>query len=513
MTSRRSKPESKPQSQPRSQSEPKPANRAGSPNQPATSNRAALATVFLVVMIDLLGFGIVLPLLPFYAKEFAATPLTIGLLYSVYSFMQLIFSPFWGGLSDRIGRRPIMLLSTFGASMAYLLFGFAETLGVLFLSRILAGGMGGNISTAQAYIADVTTKEDRARGMGLIGAAFGIGFVIGPASATLMIHPAFHGFIGSLGAEQLAVWMSDHRFALPGFFASFLSLCSFLMVMLKLPETVAVPRGAGLGEVIGLGIGAKTGDVEGAGTGESNGDVEGAGIGESTGISEGADAGTDTGDRPGTRASARAGVFTLRFWRRLLDTTETSNGIPLLLLLMIAFFLLSFGESSLYSAFPLFASELLNLTAEQVGVQFFFIGIIAVIIQGFLIKPLTNRFPEERIFMVGNGLMVIGLAVIPLAGSMTQLAVALSVMAIGKSLNTPTMTSLISQQADESDVGAVMGTAQGLSGLGRMIGPSWGGAMFAIAYAIPFVATAAIVSGTIWIGYRLVRASAKSATA
>ena len=443
-------------------------------------------------MIDLLGFGIVLPLLPFYAKEFAATPLTIGLLYSVYSFMQLIFSPFWGGLSDRIGRRPIMLLSTFGASMAYLLFGFAETLGVLFLSRILAGGMGGNISTAQAYIADVTTKEDRARGMGLIGAAFGIGFVIGPASATLMIHPAFHSFIGSLGTEQLAVWMSDHRFALPGFFASFLSLCSFLMVMLKLPETVAVQRGAGLGEVIGWG--ARTGDVEGAG------DVE----------VTGRDARPVT--RTGARASSRAGVFTLRFWRRLLDTTETSNGIPLLLLLMIAFFLLSFGESSLYSAFPLFASELLNLTAEQVGVQFFFIGIIAVVIQGFLIKPLTNRFPEERIFMVGNGLMVIGLAVIPLAGSMTQLAVALSVMAIGKSLNTPTMTSLISQQANESDVGAVMGTAQGLSGLGRMIGPSWGGAMFALAYAIPFLATAAIVSGTIWIGYRLVRASAKSAT-
>jgi len=222
------------------------------------------------------------------------------------------------------------------------------------------------------------------------------------------------------------------------------------MVMLKLPETVAVQRGAGLGEVIGLGIGTRTG----------------------------ARMNTGTSARPITRTSARAGVFTLRFWRRLLDTTETSNGIPLLLLLMIAFFLLSFGESSLYSAFPLFASELLNLTAEQVGVQFFFIGIIAVVIQGFLIKPLTNRFPEERIFMVGNGLMVIGLAVIPLAGSMTQLAVALSVMAIGKSLNTPTMTSLISQQADESDVGAVMGTAQGLSGLGRMIGPSWGGASY-----------------------------------
>jgi MFS family permease len=94
-------------------------------------NKPALATVFLVVMIDLLGFGIVLPLLPFYAQEFSASAVTIGLLYSVYSFMQLIFSPIWGSLSDRIGRRPIMLLSTFGAVLAYTIFGLAETLGGL----------------------------------------------------------------------------------------------------------------------------------------------------------------------------------------------------------------------------------------------------------------------------------------------------------------------------------------------------------------------------------------------
>ena len=201
-------------------------------------NKPALATVFLVVMIDLLGFGIVLPLLPFYAQEFAASAVTIGLLYSVYSFMQLIFSPIWGSWSDRIGRRPIMLLSTFGAVIAYIIFGLAESVGVLFLSRIVAGMMGGNISTAQAYIADVTDSENRARGMGLIGAAFGIGFVIGPATATGLIHPAFHEFVANIGFTEFAEWMSTNRFALPGFFAAFLSFCSFLMVLFKLPETV-----------------------------------------------------------------------------------------------------------------------------------------------------------------------------------------------------------------------------------------------------------------------------------
>ena len=201
-------------------------------------NKPALATVFLVVMIDLLGFGIVLPLLPFYAQEFAASAVTIGLLYSVYSFMQLIFSPIWGSWSDRIGRRPIMLMSTFGAVIAYTIFGLAESLGVLFLSRIVAGTMGGNISTAQAYIADVTDNENRARGMGLIGAAFGIGFVVGPATATALIHPSFHQFIAGTGFTEFAAWMESNRFALPGFFAAFMSLLSFLLVLVKLPETV-----------------------------------------------------------------------------------------------------------------------------------------------------------------------------------------------------------------------------------------------------------------------------------
>jgi MFS family permease len=410
-------------------------------------NKSALATVFLVVMIDLLGFGIVLPLLPFYAQEFSASAVTIGLLYSVYSFMQLIFSPIWGSLSDRIGRRPIMLLSTFGAVLAYTIFGLAETLGVLFFSRIIAGVMGGNISTAQAYIADVTDKENRAKGMGLIGAAFGIGFVVGPASATLLIHSSFHDFIAGIGFVEFADWMRANKFALPGFFAAFLSFCSFLMVLLKLPETVDTSK-----------------------------------------------------ERPA--GMSRPSVFTPRFWRQLSQQqSTTSRGF--LIPLIVGFFLLSFGESSLYSAFPLFAEQELNLTAEQVGIQFFYIGIVAVIIQGFLIKPLTNRFAEEKIFFTGNILMIIGLASIPAAANTFQLAMALCLMAVGKSLNTPTITSLISQEAEEEHVGAVMGTAQGMSGLGRMIGPTWGGALFAVYFGLPFVATAAIVAGTIWIGWKL----------
>ena len=411
-------------------------------------NKSALATVFLVVVIDLLGFGIILPLLPFYAQEFAASAVMIGLLYSVYSFMQLIFSPIWGSWSDRIGRRPIMLLSTFGAVIAYIVFGLAESLGVLFFSRVIAGMMGGNISTAQAYIADVTDSANRARGMGLIGAAFGIGFVIGPVTATALIHPTFHEMVANAGFIEFATWMGENRYALPGFFAAFLSFCSFLMVLLKLPETV------------------------------------------------------DT-SKPRKKVFRRPSVFTPKFWRLLKDQKgKSARGY--LIPLVIGFFLLSFGESSLYSAFPLFAESELNMTAEQVGIQFFYIGIIAVIVQGFLIKSLTNTFSEEKLFMVGNILMVIGLGLIPFSTSMLTLAIFLGLMALGKSLNTPTITSLISKEASEDNVGAVMGASQGLSGLGRMIGPTWGGALFAVYFGLPFVATAIIVAATVWIAVRLI---------
>ena len=184
-----------------------------------------LFTVFLVVLIALIGFGIVLPLMPFYASEFGASPIMIGLLYSIYSVAQLIFSPIWGGWSDKIGRRPIMLLSTFGASVAYILFGLADTFTLLMLSRLLAGVMGGNISTAQAYIADVTDVKDRAQGMGLIGAAFGLGFVMGPALATGLIHPLF----------RLLPLISECRIYRLGFQNTHLDYLPFLPLSCRLP--------------------------------------------------------------------------------------------------------------------------------------------------------------------------------------------------------------------------------------------------------------------------------------
>ncbi len=136
--------------------------------------------IFLTVFIDLVGFGIVIPLHPYLASQFGADELSIGLLMAIYSLMQFLFSPFWGQLSDRIGRRPVILVSLFGAGLAHLAFGLANEFWMLIVARGFAGFFGANISTAMAYMADKTAKSERSKAMGLVGAAFGLGFTIGP---------------------------------------------------------------------------------------------------------------------------------------------------------------------------------------------------------------------------------------------------------------------------------------------------------------------------------------------
>jgi len=146
----------------------------------------AVPTLFLIVVIDLVGFGLVIPLLPFYAVRFGASPQLVTALLAVYSLMALLSAPLWGRLSDRIGRRPVLMSSLAAGVLAYLWMGAADALWMVFAARSLAGVCAGNIAAAQAYIADVTTPENRAKGMGLIGAAFGLGFIIGPALGGLL---------------------------------------------------------------------------------------------------------------------------------------------------------------------------------------------------------------------------------------------------------------------------------------------------------------------------------------
>jgi DHA1 family tetracycline resistance protein-like MFS transporter len=178
-----------------------------------------LVALFLTIFVSLVGFGIIIPLLPFYAETYGASPVQIGLLFAAFSVSQLVASPVLGDLSDRVGRRPILILSLLGTATSFALLALAGSLWMLFLARTVDGLSGGNISTARAYIADVTAEEDRARAYGLIGAAFGLGFILGPALGAVFAHLSYTAPIWvatglTLAATGLAwVWLPEtvHR--------------------------------------------------------------------------------------------------------------------------------------------------------------------------------------------------------------------------------------------------------------------------------------------------------------
>lgn len=180
-------------------------------------SRSPLFVLFLTVFIDMVGFGIIIPVLPLYAEHFHATPMAIGWLTGIYSGMQIIFTPILGRLSDRFGRRPVLMLSLAGTALGFALMGVAQSLTLLFIARIIAGVTGGNISIPQAYIADVTTPETRSRWMGMIGAAFGLGFTFGP-------------MIGGI--------MSRISYSAPFFFAAALAAANVVLLYFILPESL-----------------------------------------------------------------------------------------------------------------------------------------------------------------------------------------------------------------------------------------------------------------------------------
>ena len=145
------------------------------------SNRAALGIIFLTIFINMVGFGVVIPVLPYYAEQFGATPWQIGWLFGIFSLIQFLAAPLFGQISDRFGRRPVLIISTLGTALGFTIMGVGHSLTMLFVGRIIDGVSGGCIGTAQAYVADITAPENRSKAMGLIGAAFGLGFVFGPA--------------------------------------------------------------------------------------------------------------------------------------------------------------------------------------------------------------------------------------------------------------------------------------------------------------------------------------------
>lgn len=370
-----------------------------------------MPVLFLIVLIDLIGFGLVIPLLPFYAERFSSSPQEVTLLMATFSMMQVVFAPVWGRLSDRMGRRPVLMISMGAAALAYLWLGFASAVWMLFAARALAGACAGNIAAANAYIADVTTPEKRARGMGMIGAAFGLGFIIGPALG------------GVVAGNNLAT--ADLRS--PGLIACGLSLIAFLGVVLVLKESL--PK--------------------------------------------------DLAPR-----SRKSRIAALR------DALARKTLARLLLIFLLA--TLAFG--GMEAVFALWAMAQFGWGPEQIGYIFTYVGVLSAIMQGGLIGKLSARFGEEKLLIAGLSLTALGLLAIALAHDLPVLVVAMSCLALGMGAMQPSLNSLISRRAGAEEQGEVMGVAQSVASLSRVLGPLLAGALFAgLGRDAPFLVGMALV--------------------
>jgi MFS transporter, DHA1 family, tetracycline resistance protein len=441
-----------------------------SPAEPQPSNRSALFIVFLVVFIDLLGFGIVLPLLPLYATDLleplfpgegsgqhALRGALLGVLMSSFSFMQFLFAPVWGRISDRIGRRPILLLGLVGSVLFYGLFGVASELGaaghlslslaLVFVARLGAGVAGATIATAQAVIADCTPPERRASGMALIGMAFGFGFTFGPLLGFASL------FVPSTGA--------------PGFTAAALSLVATVLAVALLPETLRT-------------------------------------------------------DSPHSH----------RRWFDW-HSFRTVLGTPTVGMLVLTFFLATFAFGGLESTLALVNKLLLTgeaearvqMTRESLKTStveqnnflvFAYVGVVLIVGNGFIYRRLVRRVGEVPFLRLGVVLMLLGLlgglAVLLLRTTVASPSVLMgaalavfTVAVLGYAFLTPSSQALISRSSDPAKQGEVLGVNQSASALARILGPLLSIMLFFVSpsHVLPFVFGAILMAVVLVLSLRL----------
>ena len=350
-----------------------------------------LFSIILVVFIDLLGFSLILPLLPYYAKTFNTNQTVTGLLIASYAVMQLIGAPLLGRLSDRFGRRPVLLLSVFGTFIGFLLLGFANALWMLFGSRILDGLTGGNLSVAQAYISDVTDEKSRSKGLGMIGAAFGLGFIIGPVTGGLL---------------------SQWGYAVPAFAAAAISLINLVLIYAWLPESLIEEKRSQMTE-----------------------------------------------KRPAVSLNALLVAFQRPFTGSILITRF--------------FFGLAFAIFQ--TIFSLYALAKFNLTARDTGFVLTYVGVLSVIVQGFLVGRLSSRFREDVLITVSVVLMGISLFAWALAPSVLWLYIIMTPTALSGGLLNTLLSSTLTKAVARQEIGGILGLSAAVESSTRIIAPILGG--------------------------------------
>ena len=364
--------------------------------------------LFLTLFFVMLGFGIIIPNLAYYAKDIGATTTEIAILMSIYSGMQLLFAPLWGRLSDKHGRKPMILLGLLVNAVALVGFGLAKAYIWLLIARSAAGiASAAVLPSVMAYVADVTTSEERGRGMGLMGAAMGLGFTVGPAIG------------GIMGSHDT-----------PFFVAGGLSLLTFFFTFALLPESLQ-------------------------------------------------------------KSLTSKSLEERHEWispREIFRQTTLRS--PLIPLFLVAFFS-TFSFSGLEMTFPLFIEEDWDYGEREMGWMFMVMGAIVVPLQGGLLGRLINWLGERRIILTGLLLNAIGMALLLNAHSFTTLTVYLTIAGVGSQLIRPTNTSWISKQTQIGQ-GAAIGIMDAFLSLGRILGPIFGGWLYA-KDAYPYAVLASIL--------------------
>jgi DHA1 family tetracycline resistance protein-like MFS transporter len=386
------------------------------------SKHTAHLLIFLTVLIDLIGFGILIPILQPFAVQFGATDQQAMWLMGIYSLMQFFFSPVLGRISDRVGRRPVIIASLLGSMLGYLIIAQAAnpvlsmggklSLLLLFFARVVTGICGASFSTAQAYLADITAPEKRAGVMGMIGAAFGLGFVLGPV-------------IGGL--------TSTTRFgpSLPFYIAAAMSFANAVFCMTSLPETLPPER----------------------------------------------------------RGSPRAHASIRETMRRMSHTHFPA--------VLVSNFLVIMAFSIMTATFVIWAGRALGYSQRGIGLLFGFVGMIAILIQGGLIRRIARNGNEGRLALAGAVAMTLSLALLPWGVALPALLGIMGLLSTGNSLATPTLNTLASRCGTVQNQGETMGAMSGAGSLGRFFGPFIGGWVMKLApgrYEWAFWLAAAIMA-------------------
>lgn len=411
-----------------------------------TTNKI-FAVAFITMFLDLLGFGLIIPIQPFYAESFGASPTVVTWLGGAYSLMQFIFIPVWGRVSDRVGRRPVILASVLASSIGHMLFGLAGSLTALFVARLLTGFGNANIATVQALIADSTTGSQRTKGMGLVGAAFGLGFVVGPAVG---------GYLVRWGLPA------------PAYVASAMALVNFVLAFFILPETNTYRQQAGE---------------------TTNPRLRGR---ELLNL---------------TRRLPNVWTITMLMLLWTFGMSVFQQALSLFIehvWVSIPADMMAEAQRVGQDAVDALKNTYYQRAAGYTATVMVVTGITAMIIQGGLIGRLAERFGEHLLLRIGLPSIGIGIAIVILAGHTEILALlypAAVVMAIGTGLTSPVLMSLLSNASPAQVQGSVLGVGQSASSLGRVLGPAVSGILFQINIDLP--AMAGIVAVAVGLGVSL----------